>query len=408
LHCCPRAQPSSSERGNAVAAGVRGAQLPCVVILLAAGGCNCTTCKCGLRRISSVDSDATADNLPGPGRNLGLLLGYLGRKLERGIGTFAARCGHGPDAVADAIARLRLHHKRSISDMYIVDTTQSKITLKKSDMKKLRKKCNALSRYTRATVDSTAISTNNHITDISIYDPLVRKLLHELLVSYGLDTFLNHGRHEQQPGVDLEPLLASSQKALISVTEVGIQKLMSEFYVAISSDGFMSSVGYEQWLSYIAGFATRLEGWLGKDVTLSFLGLRHISHGVPFAMQAILESINVPDQHDLIAKYSLALDALALALVLWLCSFDSPNRVDIPTHAIDWDSLEAFLGAEGKKPTWSTSPGRDISFLLGHTEFHAFLNVFYATCIERFSTLCQRHGRKWAPPQKPAVSGLGC
>ncbi len=88
-------------------------------------------------------------------------------------------------------------------------------------------------------------------------------------------------------------------------------------------------------------------------------------------MQTILDSINVPDRHDLIAKYSLVLDALALALVLWLCSFDLPNRVDIPTHAIDWDSLEAFLGAEGKRPAWSTSPGRDIPFLLGHTEFHA-------------------------------------
>ncbi len=155
---------------NAIAAGVRGAQLPCVVILHAgqyllpishtrslldcrlkrmstAGGCNCTTCRCGLRRISSVDSDATADNIPGPGRNLGLLLGYLGRKLERGIGTFAARCGYGPDAVADAIARLRHHHQRSISDLYIAEATQSKITLKKYDMKKLRKKCDALSRY---------------------------------------------------------------------------------------------------------------------------------------------------------------------------------------------------------------------------------------------------------------------
>ncbi len=59
-------------------------------------------------------------------------------------------------------------------------------------------------------------------------------------------------------------------------------------------------------------------------------------------MQTILENINVSDRHDLIAKYSLVLDALALALVLWLCSFDSLNRVDIPTHAIDWDSLEAF------------------------------------------------------------------
>lgn len=224
--------------------------------------CHCTTCKCGLRRISSIDSNATADNLPGPGRNLGLLLAYLGPKLERGVGAFAARCGYGPDKVADAIARLRLHHQRTICDMYVTEVEESGISLKESDMKKLKKKCERLVRYIGSSADSTVITANNRITNLSIYDPFIRNLLREFLYSYDPDAFNCIGRGQRI--VDSDPLLTSSRTALISVTEVEFQKLWSDLYVAISSGGRITVVDVSQWAAYVKLLGSDLRSFLAK------------------------------------------------------------------------------------------------------------------------------------------------
>lgn len=54
---------------------------------------------------SSISTMATAPNLPGAGRTLGLLYDFLGGKLERRIGKIAETVGAGPRAVAVRIER---------------------------------------------------------------------------------------------------------------------------------------------------------------------------------------------------------------------------------------------------------------------------------------------------------------
>jgi len=232
--------------------------------------CHCTTCKCGLRRISSIDSNATADNLPGPGRTLGLFFAYLGRNLERGMGALAARRGYGPDAVADAIACLRVHHQRTICDMYIAEVEQSGAVFEGSRRRKLEKKCKKLVRYSlRGSSDSTVITANNRITKLSVFDPFVQKLLRGFLYSYDPDLFSQFGERNASLGSSrLDPLLASSRKALISVTEVEIQKMWLDFYL-VSEIGSREQVciGCSEWLAYEGSFDSTLERWIIKCAT---------------------------------------------------------------------------------------------------------------------------------------------
>ena len=58
-----------------------------------------------LDRIDTVDTEATADNLPGPGRALDKLYQIAGRKLERLLATIADRIGFGPAAAQRGILR---------------------------------------------------------------------------------------------------------------------------------------------------------------------------------------------------------------------------------------------------------------------------------------------------------------
>ncbi len=110
------------------------------------------------------------------------------------MGAFAVQCGYGPDKVADAIARLRLHQQRTIRDVHVAEAKSSGIVLKKSDTRKLEKKCKRLVRcrglvftklfrfllkdwhIRRSSMDSIIITANNHITDLSVYGPIRTKV----------------------------------------------------------------------------------------------------------------------------------------------------------------------------------------------------------------------------------------
>lgn len=108
-----------------------------------------------LSRIESVDSDgsvdsnATADNLPGPGRNLGRLYVYLGNRFVNSLGRFLARRGHGPDATAQAISLLRRHGERGVYDIYLACALQSSWSQTDNEKRKLETKCKKLVSYSR-------------------------------------------------------------------------------------------------------------------------------------------------------------------------------------------------------------------------------------------------------------------
>lgn len=63
---------------------------------------------------SSIDSNATAPNLPGPGRNLGRLYDWLGSRVEKSLNTRAATYSCNPMAIAQNIRQVCHHDGRSI------------------------------------------------------------------------------------------------------------------------------------------------------------------------------------------------------------------------------------------------------------------------------------------------------
>lgn len=94
---------------------------------------------------SSVSTNATAPNLPGPGRTIGLLMDKLGAHLERFMNVWASRNGLGPKAVAQEIRRLRRHDETSIVERHAGSIVQ----LSKRDEKLVKKLCERLLKYAR-------------------------------------------------------------------------------------------------------------------------------------------------------------------------------------------------------------------------------------------------------------------
>lgn len=63
--------------------------------------------------LSTISSNATDDNLVGPGRTLGLLFSFLGHKIEAHLSHVALRQGLGPNAAFDRIqSRMEVEQKK--------------------------------------------------------------------------------------------------------------------------------------------------------------------------------------------------------------------------------------------------------------------------------------------------------
>lgn len=90
----------------------------------------------------TASTNATAPNLPGPGRNVGRLFDWLGGRLESFINKHASQIGCGPQAVADEIRRLRQH--------FIADGPLTSACLSEDDEKDLKKLLKRLLKYTRS------------------------------------------------------------------------------------------------------------------------------------------------------------------------------------------------------------------------------------------------------------------
>lgn len=87
-----------------------------------------------LYEVCSLTSSAeTADDLPGPGRLLGNLYTFIGRKFENRVGSVAVRMGYGPTVSALKIQRIE-------EDQSLCYSVRRK---------KLRKNCKLLAQYLR-------------------------------------------------------------------------------------------------------------------------------------------------------------------------------------------------------------------------------------------------------------------
>ncbi|KLO16627.1 hypothetical protein SCHPADRAFT_926465 [Schizopora paradoxa] len=360
----------------------------------------------------SIDSNSTADNLPGPGRNLGKLYVHLGEKLVNSLGKFLARRGYGPEATAQAISALRQHEDQYIYDIYVTCAVQSVSGRMPNDIEriKLEKKCKKLVSYSRSRSESTAIIACNFITNLALYDPYLRRILFNCLPSFdsALLAGLEQNLKESSTEIEVDPLLASSRKALISVTEV-------EFYVATAPGGLISKDA-KQWFIGMDSFILKLERLLKEEVALSFLGLRHILHTFQNATHfigAVREDASWISQSD---KFVRVIFHLMGILRNYL---ESMLRGDVSVAAIDWDTLEAILGRDGSDSIWVARLfslysyefqeedcigellDRRSSDVYGSSireEIDVIFTYPHFFCMELFSDLCYRHDRGWIRP----------
>ncbi len=107
---------------------------------------------------SSISSNATAPNLPGPGRTIGLLFDWIGAGLERVLRSRALKLGYDPDAVASDIRQLCRHGERPFEER--LKFPQLGLTnVEKKRLKKLCKKLGGCARYVAWVLDEVSLLT---------------------------------------------------------------------------------------------------------------------------------------------------------------------------------------------------------------------------------------------------------
>lgn len=95
--------------------------------------------------VDSFTTNATAPNLPGPGRNVGLLFDWLGSHVESLINKWALHFDIGPKAVANEIRHVRRHHQTTISERESHLVTK----IPRVEAKAVKNLCKKLLKYTR-------------------------------------------------------------------------------------------------------------------------------------------------------------------------------------------------------------------------------------------------------------------
>ncbi|KLO18486.1 hypothetical protein SCHPADRAFT_936160 [Schizopora paradoxa] len=184
-----------------------------------------------LIRTDSIDSNATAPNLPGPGRIVGLLFDWLGERLEREIRNRVRNIGYDPFKVAQDVRRLCRHDERGIIERH----KHSNFELSDIDRRKLVKSCKKLLACMRSKVSSTQLAALDEMIDLTIEDPLIRTTLAECDLSGLLPKY-------KEPDLIISTIkaLGSIQYARIhgiwsDVIQVSCNKTDEELYPTLKS-----------------------------------------------------------------------------------------------------------------------------------------------------------------------------
>ncbi len=94
---------------------------------------------------SSISTNATAPNLPGAGRTVGLLIDRLGSHVENLLNIGAQWRKIGPKAVAQDIRRILRHDQTTFAERF----SRRVVQLSKRDERDFRKMCKRLLKYAR-------------------------------------------------------------------------------------------------------------------------------------------------------------------------------------------------------------------------------------------------------------------
>ncbi|KLO15350.1 hypothetical protein SCHPADRAFT_270515 [Schizopora paradoxa] len=161
---------------------------------------------------ASVSTTATAPNLPGAGRTVGLLLDNLGAHMESFVNELALRQGIGPQAVAREIRRLLGHERTTIFQRH----AEASLQLNEKEERALKKRCKRLLKYARNTVSTTQYEALDEIISLTIEDPHTRVLL----AKQDLSHYLAHKYNEPY-------LKLMTSRALDSVENERVHNLWS-------------------------------------------------------------------------------------------------------------------------------------------------------------------------------------
>ncbi|KAH8115055.1 hypothetical protein DFH11DRAFT_1591162 [Phellopilus nigrolimitatus] len=205
--------------------------------------------------VSTLSTNATAPNLPGPGRILGLGYDAGGRILEKHLNRFATNLGLGPDASFDRLlVATSVRHRKETQIHRAVDMICD-------DKNKLVRECRYLLKHATSDNPSNQRRSLQHIATLSIENTLLRAVF----VSLGAFESIRATEHRLYKWHinERDILLADSRRALFSLSEVEVNS------VARGLDDRKCDI------AVILNKVSSLFGFF-DDPNFSFMALRHI------------------------------------------------------------------------------------------------------------------------------------
>ncbi|KLO07246.1 hypothetical protein SCHPADRAFT_656886 [Schizopora paradoxa] len=200
---------------------------------------------------SSVSTNATAPNQPGPGRLVGRLFDRLGKRIESLLNKRASNLGTGPVPVAQEIRSLRRHRELTLLERYSMPPRK----LSEGEAKTLKKLCNKLVKYVRSEVLSTQISALEEVTALAMDDLVIRAVFAECRLEYF------------EPKYTEPNLLLSTTKALCSIKDTATHELWSTIILRPKLELDWQTIGRSF-----------------RDPDSSFIAARHLSNLLQLAI----------------------------------------------------------------------------------------------------------------------------
>ncbi|KAI5117767.1 hypothetical protein M0805_005198 [Coniferiporia weirii] len=271
--------------------------------------------------VSSLSTTATASNLEGAGRTVGLAYDFFGELFVSRLNRFAANHGSGPQE-----ARKRIYYRSEMVLDQLKKSGERTRSLTKvpraSDDTDFESDCRKLLKYAGSTVQSTQDCALEEILDLSIRYPYMRELFERLKATSVLGPIVIRMERAQDHGLDA--LLSKSRKALVSLTEVSVNSLNQK----LNSFFWSEETNYEHANELLRHVLSYL-----SDDTVSFLVLRQ---------SEILLDECLFGYYDL-SEGRLDIGAISEALTK-LVSKDSRYPEKLPNSASNVTSLAKTLG----------------------------------------------------------------
>ncbi|KLO19670.1 hypothetical protein SCHPADRAFT_53909 [Schizopora paradoxa] len=292
---------------------------------------------------SSVSTNATQSNLPGPGRNLDRLYSHLGRNLESFLSSLAQRTGWGPSAAERRVIRAFCHQpcKQLVGahdlitlptrDGFIAEEDWPKFErMSWKETKKIRKACKKLLYYTHSSSENNQILALRYILDLASIWPELHAVFRTESALCVLSTLPKLLASRFRGLSEYEELLTSSRRALFSIEENGLNNLAKKM---VTAD--YSRIDHEEGWNWFEHYLL-LSLTLLWDPDLAFLALRYLAH--PFLLRIAGTQID----REKVAEFM----GTMLIYALTQDSLIGKIELDVFARVLDETCLEKFVSWE--------------------------------------------------------------